>query len=340
VRSASAVAFSAATACGSLRAAYVAAQCGDVVLIQGGDYSGTRQFMTDVPSKDSCTSPVVMEAAPGAVAVFGVIGNYNNMPGPSWVVFRNLSMTGTKLGFGGSNGFYVNGSHVTLDRITGGAFLVQGGRDVLIENSTFGPCSSSDDGTTDCNLDAKVDNTVAPYTAGVTIRNNTFKQFRVTRSGDHWECLFIRGGQDIMVDSNRFHVCQNYGIFFQPTSGSPDGIGADHTVVQNNWFDEIGGYQGVARQTGVDIAPYVKNTLIRYNSFDQNSTITGNIAGNRGRHVRVYGNTGALKWAFNYGFCVPGVLYSHNRWYTGGANLGNAVCSRTDRALLPSAARP
>jgi hypothetical protein len=309
------------------------------VLIQGGDYSATTQSLVDDSAKDSCANPVLIQSAPGATVTFGMIDDNNAQKGASWLALKNINLTRVVNITGGHN--------VTLDGVSGGTVYIGGAQHVLIENSTFGPCYSGTPVTGSCTNNFKIDSSWQ-YTNGgpvfgtddITVIHNTIHNYinNAPPPNDHFECTFVRGGQDIMIDSNHIHVCQHYGIMLQPVNAGPDGIPGDNLVIQNNWIDETEDYGQTDNLRGaIDLGAntgQVVNTLIRYNSFASydgvwlESALSG-----VGSGIRIYGNVGGNGWPNgNYaGSCIPGVNYGYNIW------RGGTACSSTDTtvATLP-----
>ena len=99
---------------------------------------------------------------------------------------------------------------------------------------------------------------------------------------DHFECMFIRGGTNITVDSNKFYDCQIYSIFIQDSYSAIDGV-----TIENNWFwanqdmmgactSDVSGCPAENAGGGSEETVVMggngaseKNILFRYNSFDR-----------------------------------------------------------------------
>jgi hypothetical protein len=342
--------YNAATACGSLAAAYAIAQCGDVVEIENGDYGASSPTLSDRPALDSCTSPVYFEAAAGATPVFAGIDSGYAAKGASNYVIQHISLTEPQAACPAAVGagncdtvFLAGGRNVTLDDISGGGVRIFGATHVLVENSNLGPCYGGTVITGGCGASLTVDSGWGGYqTDDVTYRSNSIQNFIGNASTGDFACLSWRGGGDVMIDSNYFHHCERHAIYVQPTDGlCSGGSGCPwDTIIQNNWFDEV--LNGVAgctalpcdgspRPDGVDFAASTayeheneQNIIVRYNSLGsgvglmtESSSQSGNGAGN----VAV-GNIAGAQFG-----CVAGVTYADNVYGSG------AGCASSDTTV-------
>jgi len=296
-------------------------------MVRAGNYSAQRQALLDEASKDRCLAPVQIEAAPGARAVFGTIDDNIVTRGASWVTFTNLDVTDTIN--------LVGASHITLSGIQGGTVYIGGAQHVLIEDSRFGPCYSGTPVVGDCTTNFKIDSgwqyaVGGPSftTDGVIVRHNTLADY-VNNANSHFECMFIRGGENIVIDANVFHVCQHYGIFLQPATAGYD----VNTTIENNLFDETEDFGMRDNRPGaVDVASDgpapLTRVLIRFNSFAPYDGVFNEALNDRiGPGVQVVGNIGGDAW---YHPCIGGITYADNLW-------NGSRCGTTDRvtARLP-----
>ena len=299
--------------CGSLNAAYQAAQCGDIVNIDAGNYSAITQNLVDRSALDSFSSPVVFEAGPGvtrSTAVFGTInaGNYEEETtnGASHWTLQGVTVTRVVT-------LMAPAQHVVINDVQGGTVYINGAQNVTVENSNWGPCYSGTPATGDCTSNFKIDpewtvSGVAYYTTNIDIFRNEFYHF-YNNGQTHFECMFLNGGVNETVDSNKFMGCQNYGIFLQPYSG----VGFTNLVIENNWFAETAGGEFNSRIYAVDFGTNgtaISNVLIRYNSFAADEGITDDGENPPGTNDAVIGNI-----IGNSGTdCINGVTYAYNIW--------------------------
>ena len=97
----------------------------------------------------------------------------------------------------------------------------------------LGACASS--GTSGCSgVQAFVDTdrNQSQQTRDVIVRGNTFHDFDIVTSGDHFECLFVTGGTSITIEQNRFFNCETYDLLLAPR----DWANFSGLVVRNNSF--------------------------------------------------------------------------------------------------------
>jgi hypothetical protein len=295
-------------ACGSLQAAYRVAHCGDVVDIAPGQYMAT-QDITENPRLDSCEEPVVFRAGPKRGVYLenvqaGQFGDATTNGGSSWTL--------EDVRLGDRITLMPPARHITLRRIHGGSFYVDGAQDVVIEGSSFGPCYSGTPQTGHCTHNSKIDPSYQSggktyLTSDVTIRHNVLHDF-VNDADSHFECLFLAGGARIAINSNVFSGCENYGIFLQPYAG----IGFTGLVIQNNLFYGTRGGNGSSRIFALDFggngAP-IDNVVIRYNSFAPNQGITNDGGPVPGSGNLVIGNIVGYSGSKP---CIAGVTYAYN----------------------------
>jgi hypothetical protein len=297
----------AASACGSLEAAYQAAHCGDLVQIGPGDYIATQDIQ-DNPRLDNCSKPVVFtSSAKGRVYLASVeagqFGDATTNGGSSWTL-ENVSL--------GDRITLLPPAHdVTLRGIHGGSFYVDGAQHVLIEGSTFGPCFSGVPQSGHCTNNSKID---ASYQSGgrtyttsdVVVRHNVLHHY-VNDADSHFECLFLAGGDGITIDANVFADCENYGIFMQPYTE----VGFAGLVIENNVFYSTQASNGSARIYALDFGGNgspIDNVLIRFNSFAPNEGITDDGAPPGSGDVvlgNIVGYSGTKP-------CIAGVTYAYD----------------------------
>ncbi len=224
-RSAAPARFDAARACGSAADAYAAANAsthGTTVRIRGGTYG---QFLINGPRSSS--NRIVFEAAPGEHPVF--TGGYIQVGlgdvtwrGPDYVTLRGL--TAAELGSGFANptnryGLYVapGSTHIRLENIRAGNFLIQGAQDVAVIGGEYGPCRASDGGQP-CEIN-KIDHADgAPQPMNILIDGVFFHDYDLgpscftpaaggTSAGSpdcHWRAMYLNGVHNLTLRNSRF----------------------------------------------------------------------------------------------------------------------------------------
>ena len=327
--------------CGSLDAAYKAAQCGDVVNISPGTYP--QQSLVDDSAHDTCSSAIVFDGSPSgprsSVVLAGVDGGSDDHSASNWTLQNATVTAGLSL--------WAPGHDITINDDQTGDFYMGGPWNVTVENSNLGPCynaislpagQSNETGqpgptyspnpAVRCNSNIKLDSDGS--LANITFKNNVIHDFLDDDSNtyyDHFECMFIDGGTNITVDSNEFYDCQIYAIFIQPFEGYP----LNGLTIQNNWFwadqgimgacasegncpaENAGGVHADTVVFGDETSTDVSNVLIRYNSFDPCCGIANEAtAPASSQNVRVVGNI-LGNTATN---CISGLTYSYNLWET------------------------
>ena len=125
--------------CATLNRAYSLARCGDITEVATGSYGSQRVIETKAGS--ACNgNPIVFRPA------------YRTRPTFNWIQFGDCSVCFSKnapdnltfRGFRVTRGFSIWGDavNVTLDDIDGGSFFIEGGTNIKIINSDWGPCGS------------------------------------------------------------------------------------------------------------------------------------------------------------------------------------------------------
>jgi hypothetical protein len=292
-----------------------------------------------VSSLDSCTSPVLIEGASiSDPPVIGSVLSSDGGAGASNYILEGISQTASSctadLNAGCDDIFLAGGSNVYFNQVTGGNITLLADSHVLVQNSTFGPCYAGTPATGNCTGNMKIDNgwvncsggTSNCSTTDVTFRNNTFQKFLDNLSGGHFECMFLRGGNEVMIDSNHFHICQLHAIFIQPADGS-----INKTIIQNNWIDETENTVSAApyydtsynasdtNAQGVEFAgDGITGLTVRYNTLsDYTSIIQTSGSVSAGSDDYVYGNI-----AGQNGACISDVTYDYNIFLSGQATCG------------------
>jgi hypothetical protein len=211
--------------------------------------------------------------------------------------------------------------NVVLERINGGAFYIQGAKNVLIKGGDWGPCDSS--GPNECRTQSFIteDSRVNEYTRNVTIDGAYFHDYVITGAGDHFECLYATGGSNVTIRNSRFDNCRTYAIgTFGRTWAHYRGW-----VIENNWFGRTCCVTGVGDRSsavmfGGEVGVPISNMLIRFNTFIRGQGVVqeGDAVGANIRVVKnILTQTG----------CVQGVRY-------GGNLFDGGTCTSGDRGAV------
>jgi len=365
VRQASAGAEVSSEDCGSLNAAYAAAECGDVVIIDAGSYG--EQNIQDPggyaggSAQDRCSGdPIVFEAAAGVAQSSVVISEVD--AGLESDAATNGASNWTLQGVTVSQAItlYPPAGNIVINDDQTGGYYIDGVNGLTVENSTIGPCYSAP-AAGQCGNNIKITSGWQQYVNGsygspittqnVTFEHDTIHDFLNNATGAanaHFECFFLGGGSNILIDSNKIIGCENYGIFMQP---QPDESGATtnafgQVTIQNNWFGEIWNNDesgdGIGQGSGTpnyaidfgdnNSSEVISNILIRFNSFAPNTGVDSDGTNYPpGTNDYVIGNIGGNDYyADGTAGCVAGVTYAYNIWTT-------YACSSTDaiNATLP-----
>jgi len=314
--------------CGTLQAAWDAAQCGDTINIDSGNYGGdpaapVTLFDTNAALRGTCSSPVVIEPGPGATrssVIFGQVDSgylgQDPVEGSSNWFIQDITIAAVMNVQGDSD-------NDTLNDIQGGTMYINGARNFTLENSNMGPCYNTLPGPNPaitCQSNFKVDPSDVSYggqtTENITLNHDYFHDFidnNTNSATDHDECIFLNGGVNETIENSKFSVCQLYAIFLQPYSGVP----FTNLVIQNNWFSgtENGGSNadeyGTPRNTAVELGSNgpigIDGALIRFNSFAADEGITQSSFGNSNdANDRIIANI------LGNGSCDTGVTYGYN----------------------------
>jgi hypothetical protein len=358
-----------AAACASPGQAYEVANGNSeetLVGIKGGQYG---QFV--ISGARSSSNRVVFDSARGERPVFG--GGYMDLGdgdvaslAVDHVTVRNL--TTAEFGPGEKNpgnrfGVYVapHSSHIRLENLRAGNFLIQGAQHVDVIGGEYGPCRAADSGQ-ECEIN-KIDHYPgSPTPSDILIDGVDFHDYDLgpscfspedggTSTGDpdcHWRAMYLNGVHNLTLRNSRFR-----DSFIAPwtTISGPAAAAAGNRnlLIENNVFGtgvnygSAGDYRqrGYGRWESFDLAwcenaaPGVyayDGVTYRFNSgsravglfsiFDQ-----AGCAG-RVRNVRAYGNIG-----YRNG-CDSLVEYAYNVYSNSG------TCDATDRSAGAGGALP
>jgi hypothetical protein len=291
--------------------AYHLAHCGDTVQISSGRYGA--QTLYEVASR-SCSRNVTFRPAAGAsVSVESIrFGDgYDSTNAPDRITLKNFAVR-KRVDLWGDV------QNVTLDRIDGGAFYIQGVNNVLIKGGDWGPCDSS--GPSECRSQSFIteDSRVNEHTRNVTIDGAVFHDYVISAAGDHFECLFTTGGSNVTIRNSRFDNCRTYAI----ATGAREWAKYDNWVIENNGFGRTCCYGASDRSSAILLGGEVpvSNMLIRFNTFIRGQGIVDE-GGVVGANIRVAKNI------LTHTGCIGAIRYSGNL-FTGGR------CSQSDRDAL------
>jgi hypothetical protein len=303
------------TLCKTFSKAYQLASCGDTVEAENGSYNYQEIDADGTKAGATCSSYVTIQAATGATVTVTKTGSpYGSCP--------SVTCTSVFIGNGccGANGAryvelkdmtfagdfeVVNTDHVKFTNVQGGGGYVHFVDTFTMSGGNYGPCQSPavSPHTTACDSNLAFDGGSNFLIDGATIHDFTFAD------PDHFECIFLFGGDTITIQNSRFYNCHTYDIMIQHTGASAS---LSNIVIQNNWFGYTGGsgVPGTSRSSAINMES-PSGILIRYNSF----------AGGQGvdheagtfSNARLIGNIFGVDGGGN---CISGATYDYNVWLT------------------------
>jgi chitodextrinase len=306
-----------AQACGSLQAAYNAAQSGDVVNIVDGSY--TSQGLA------SGTKTITFRAAGPGRPNFGQIVSAASNVTVSGIQIEN------RAGFNGPCSdpdnavLYPCGDNQTFDNVVidgrnvaNGMHGIRGiGNRFTLKNSEIrnivnakGFEGGSDD---------------------MVIENNYWHAITVNNSDVHNECMYVDGGNRAVFRGNRFIGCPTMALFFTDWNGGPAYGGV---VVENNVFGHtLDASQGwhvscsFKIGSGANYQITLNNWLVRYNTFE-NAPCVDELPGSGSQW---YGNLGGIA-------CVKAFSYRYNVGQTCGGTGDLTVAPAVNDGAHPNQA--
>jgi hypothetical protein len=302
--------------CASFAHAYRVAKPGQVVEIADGVYPAQR---IDRDLTKSSGDDVVFRPAQGATVTVGgslSLGSVGDeVEGAEHVTFENMAITGTIAAYDASDFVWEN--------IDAKNFYLNSVRDVVIRGGDYGPCMSSVEPCSNSKIDKAGG---SQRNANILIEGAAFHDYRVGKPGDHFECLFVRGGTNITLRGNKFWNCDFYDVFVQHAGERIAGL-----QIENNWFDKPwnGNPEDPRRDraTGIEFSPRgvpFEDVLIRYNSFFATGiSVNGDGDGTVYSNFRILANVLTSYW----GSCYPSVAFQYNVW------LGGTACDDSDRSV-------
>jgi hypothetical protein len=308
--------------CATLNKAYSMARCGDAIDVTAGRY-GDQQII-ETPAGSAChRNPIVIRAAKGTRPTIRWISFGRWSGGIRSDAPDNLVLRGFKVTWGLS--MWGDVTNVTLDKLDGGSFIIDGGKNITVKNSDWGPC-----GAEGLNGDCRNYYPGDPRSGQVRIasgtnllfENNVFHDFVMEPPyTNHWECIAMDSGglTNLTFRGNRFDNCRTNAMALG-NGGNPANV-AGTWLIENNWFGSCPG--GTASGNG----PYCLNftsthydakIIVRFNSFAPGEYLgcesgCGDPEGN----LRIVGNI------FGAGeVCVRGAQYRDNLFLNPGPGCG------------------
>jgi hypothetical protein len=316
--------------CATFEKAYAIARCGDVVQVAAGSY-GDEDLVATATGSSCRTSRIIFRPAAGARPTINHISFGRFSGGPRTDAAHNVVLRGFKVTWGVV--MWGDVENVTLDHIDGGSFLIDGGSNITIRNSDWGPCTPSGSfeghfsGCRHYYLGDPISGQPRlVHVNGLLLEGNTFHDMPIDLPGAHWECLWVAGGTDVTIRGNRFSNCQTSAISMGD-QGNDANI-AGKWIIEDNWFGPCPG--GTAGGDGpyclnITSLPSAATITVRFNSFAPGEYLAceGGCGDPQGR-LRVSDNI------FGSGsVCVPGGVYKANLFVGPGSG-----CGPTDRSSV------
>ena len=254
-------------ACATFRRAYALAGCGDVVEVAAGSYP--KQELVETVAGSACVRrPIVFRPAAGVTPTVNWVSFGVWSGSPRTDAADNVVLRGFKLTWGLS--MWGDVENVTLDRIDGGSFSLEGASNVTIRNSDWGPCTPSgsfNGGPADCRNYYPFDPRsgqprISAPTRNVLLENNAFHDMVADHAGAHWECLWVGGGRDVTFRGNRFDNCETNAVALGD-DGNDNNV-AGTWLFENNWCGRVPAINGCFKFGGL---PYAGTVTFRNNSI-------------------------------------------------------------------------
>jgi hypothetical protein len=316
--------------CATFNKAYSIAQCGDIVQVAAGSYD--NQTLDATPAGSRCTKTrIVFRPTSGAHPTVNHISFGPVSGGPRSDAAHNVVLSGFRVTWGIV--MWGDVENVTLDHIDGGSFFIDGGSNITIRNSDWGPCTPSGlfagqfAGCRHYYLgDPASGQPRLVHVNGFLLEGNTFHDMLIDVPGAHWECLWVAGGTNVTIRGNTFSNCETSAISMGD-QGDDANIAGTWTI-EDNWFASCPG--GTAGGDGpyclnITSLPSAATITVRNNSFAPGEYLgcEGGCGDPQGR-LRVNDNifgSGAV--------CVFGGIYRSNFFVGPGHG-----CGPTDRASI------
>ena len=311
-RQASAGSYVDAQACGSLQAAYSAAQCGDTVGVQPGSYAS--QSISSGSKACSSSSQVSFTSAPGAAC-----GNNGTVTMPAVsisVAYVKLSCMNANASGTTSCSDISGSSHTTviwntLDNMALHCAFFDSDH-LRVTNSTFGPdntCATAMEDLIDFRANAtNIDDVVFDHDTFETVTAPPDFECGV---GKHVDSMQGYGISNLTISNSVFYGCPGQCIIFRPYAGGTPGP----ITIQNNIFNQAQS-PGQAIDIGSDLASDGDHCngpiVIQNNTFVNGAAVHGGCWNNP---TVIFRNN--IMTNSSCGFGGSGDIYSFNVFYSG-----------------------
>ena len=257
--------------CNSFDRAYKIANCGDLVSVAGGSYTG--QTVGYGSSQAGCSSPITFAPADGTtVAINGDLefdgARHIAVVSPSQT---NFTVSGDLAAI--PNSPSQEPTDISVSGVNfGGRYYFEGLQGGDIAHNDFGPANNDEPmfWYNDRNGQPAVSN-------GVTFEHNTVHDFTST-GGSHTSCGLVSFGNHLIIRGNVFARCDNEDLLVK--SGGipgPGGVNLQNLTIEDNFFAAACSSCGVGPDAGLSFnvggdgngspsQPY-NGFMIRDNSF-------------------------------------------------------------------------
>jgi chitodextrinase len=328
-----------AAPCASFDRAYAQALPGEVVEVAGGTYPSQTIRAAGVRSAPN----VVFRPASGArVILDGLKFGPNADPafGPDYITVRGFETTykTAEPGAGNQRGVFVGpgSTFIRLEDMDAGSVSTWFADQVTVKGGDFGPCHVIAGSSNVCGqnmLDVSTNVTVD----GARFHDYRFDEtcFTVSGADCHYECLYLNGGENNTIKNSTFSGCAIFDIFATISGADAGRIGHKNLLIENNWFaapwtESLSG-GSPSRGTAVWLAWCqnsslgYRNVLIRFNSFQANTTV-----GPNSNPPCVFDNVRVTANVLMHDGCESSWTYAYNVWTTA---WRTGSCASSDRIL-------
>jgi hypothetical protein len=249
-RSTTPLPYDANTACGSLAAAYAAANASSdqsLILIKSGRYSEQH-----IRGHRTSSSRITFRPAPGESPVFAGkirLGDYASWNfGPDYLTFEDITTADVGSGYETPEnrwGIYIFGGSDNLEfrRIRAGSIAIYGAQNVGVYDSTFGPCRASKidniPGSGPCTINY-IDFGDGRQAKNILYDNVKFFGFNYAQScvsaGDcHYRAMYMNGVDGVTIRRSAFW--QNvFEPWFTHSGSDAAAAGNRRILIEQNYF--------------------------------------------------------------------------------------------------------
>lgn len=307
-------------------AAYDAAACGKVFLVDGG-YG--PQTLTGF--KSCAGNPIVFQDVGRTVVQHLSFQGASDVTVIGAETAYKTTAPGVGNQFGvwvgpvaGNDGYAAGSKRIRLEQIDAGSvnsWFVTG---LTISGGDLGPCNATSGG-------GGCGNNMQDVGRDVLIEDVYVHDYDYDASAPdaHWECMYVNANTNFTIRRSRFERCAIFDLFL--TNSGPDAarFGHENTLIEGNDFgpatDGHGNFTRGWSALSVSwcqntVQPGYRNLLIRGNDFRNGQSgievdLNADAAGCVWENARVEDNMG-LMWQ---GRCQRGWLYARNTWVGGGS---------------------